>query len=464
LATAWNQNVNRPSPASLTARLVISAGLWTLVSLLAGGIVLVLLFQASIERSFDARLQVLLENLIVVTDYDAENGISITGPLAEPRFDQPYAGWYWQITPRDGEPLFSRSLWDWQLSPDLSQSASQPIQYNSAGPDDQPVRVTERDIMFPDALDPVRFSIAAVTTENQNEVSNFIFALIWALGALGVGLVGAVIIQVRFGLRPLRHLQLALGRVRSGDDERLEGAYPQEIAPVVGELNALIDHNSEVVERARTHVGNLAHALKTPLSVLVNETADPDGDQSDLARSVDHQVGVMRRYVDHYLTRARTAAVGTTIGSRAPVGVAVEGLRSTLEHIHEERDIQIKVEGGTLLTFRGERQDLEEMLGNLMDNACKWAASRVHVGISKKDGQVHFVIDDDGPGLTAEEQIKVFARGQRLDEAVPGSGLGLHITRDIARLYGGEVSLENSDQGGLRAILSLPASADVVPL
>jgi len=456
--------VNRRKPASLTARLVISAGLWTLVSLLAGGVVLVLLFQASIERSFDARLQVLLENLIVVTDYDPETGVSITGPLAEPRFDQPYAGWYWQITPREGQPLFSRSLWDWQLEPNLGQSASQPIQYNSMGPDDQPVRVTERDIMFPDATEPVRFSVAAVTTENQNEISNFIFAIMWALGALGVGLVGAVIIQVRFGLRPLRHLQEALGRVRSGDDERLEGAYPQEIAPVVGELNALIDHNSEVVARARTHVGNLAHALKTPLSVLVNETSASDSERSELAASVEHQVGVMRRYVDHYLTRARTAAVGGSIGSRAPVGVAVEGLRSTLEHIHEDRGIKITVEGGTLLTFRGERQDLEEMLGNLMDNACKWAASQVHVGITKDDGKVIFFIEDDGPGLTAAEQVKVFARGQRLDEAVPGSGLGLHITRDIARLYGGEVSLTNAELGGLRAILSLPASADVVPL
>ena len=459
--------MNRPS-ISLTARLVISAGLWTVFALFAGGVVLVVLFQASIERSFDARLEVLLENLIVVTDYDPEQGVILSGPLAEPRFDQPYAGWYWQISPRDGQPLISRSLWDWQLEPDLQRSAAQPIKYDAQGPDDQQVRVVERDIMFPDAPSATRFSIAAVTTENREEVSNFIFALSWALGALGVGLVGAVIVQVRFGLRPLRRLQQALGRVRSGDAERLEGRYPQEISPVVGELNALIDHNSEVVERARTHVGNLAHALKTPLSVLVNETdaAKRNTEESDhmLADSVDRQVDVMRKYVDHYLTRARAAATGTAIGSRAPVGLAVEGLRSTLEHIHQDRHIKIDVDGGVLLTFRGERQDLEEMLGNLMDNACKWAKGQVRVSISKADGQLHFVIEDDGPGLTEEEQEKVFNRGQRLDEAVPGSGLGLHITRDIARLYGGEVSLGRAKLGGLAATLVLPASADIVPV
>ena len=456
--------MNRPNATSLTARLVISAGLWTLFALMAGGVVLVFLFQASIERSFDARLEVLLENLIVVSEYDKTQGVFITGPLAEPRFEQPYAGWYWQITPRDGQPLISRSLWDGQLTPNLDVSAAQPSQYDAMGPDDQQVRVAERDIMFPDAPTPIRFSVAAVTTENRKEVSNFIFALMWALGALGVGLVGAVIVQVRFGLRPLRHLQQALGRVRSGDAARLEGAYPQEIAPVVSELNALIDHNSEVVERARTHVGNLAHALKTPLSVLVNETNSSAEGEDPLADSVNRQVGVMRRYVDHYLTRARTAAAGSTIGSRAVIAVALEGLRATLEHIHQERNIGITVDCKAILTFRGERQDLDEMLGNLMDNACKWARSQVKVSVRKEGGNVIFSIEDDGPGLTDEEKIKVFARGQRLDEAVPGSGLGLHITRDIARLYGGEVTLSNADIGGLDAILTLPAAADLVPV
>ena len=434
------------------------------MSLVAGGVVLVLLFQASIERSFDARLDVLLENLVVVTDYDAEKGVVLSGPLAEPRFEQPYAGWYWQITPVEGQPLISRSLWDWQLTPDLNEPAPQPRYYDAIGPDEEEIRVAERDIMFPDAEAPIRFSVAAVTTENKEEVSNFVFAIMWALGVLGVGLVGAVIVQVRFGLRPLRYLERALGRVRSGDADRLEGAYPSEIDPVVGELNALLDHNTEVVARARTHVGNLAHALKTPLSVLANETDTRKAEDESLAGAVNKQVGVMRRYVDHYLVRARTAATGGTIGSRAPVGLALEGLRSTLEHIHEEKGVRIEVTGGNLYTFRGERQDLEEMLGNLMDNACKWAQQSVAVSVAKEDGKLVFTIEDDGPGLSEQERAEVFARGKRLDEAVPGSGLGLHITQDIAGLYGGNVSLGEASLGGLSATLVLPASADIVPV
>lgn len=456
--------LSQPKTTSLTARLVISAGLWTLVSLLAGGIVLVLLFQASIERSFDARLEVLLENLIVVSNYDAEEGVSIIGPLAEPRFDQPYAGWYWQITPREGEAMISRSLWDWQLEPNLSVAASQPIRYDAMGPDEQEIRVAERDIMFPGVQEPVRFSVAAETTENREEVNSFIFALMWALGILGLGLVGATIIQVRFGLRPLHHLENALTKVRSGDFDRLEGAYPREISPVVGELNELLDHNQEVVERARTHVGNLAHALKTPLSVLVNETKDDAKNKGELASSVDRQVGEMRKYVDHYLTRARASASGGNIASRTGVGVAVEGLRTTLEKIHEERQIKITVSGAAYYTFRGERQDLEEMLGNLMDNACKWAKSDVTVEITKENGMVIFAVGDNGPGLSEEEREEAFNRGKRLDEAVPGTGLGLHITRDIARLYGGEVELGRAEAGGLLATFCLPASADIVPI
>ncbi len=449
---------------SLTARLVISAGIWTLVALLAVGIVLFVLFQASVERSFDARLGVVLENLIVASEYDPERGVVVLGPLAEPRFDQPYAGWYWQISIPDKPPVISRSMWDFELPTDLGQPVPQPRHYDTTGPDDQAVRVVERDILFPTAAAPVRFAVAAVTIENRQEANTFLQAMIGALGALGIGLVAAVIVQVRFGLRPLRHLQEALGRVRSGDAERLEGAYPQEIAPVVGELNALIDHNTEVVARARTHVGNLAHALKTPLSVLVNETDDPgDGEEivaADLAASVRRQVDVMRRYVDHYLVRARTAATGGVVGSRTEVAESVDGLRKTLEHIHSERHISIAIEGGEHLTFRGERQDLEEMLGNLMDNACKWAAREVRVGISRDGADLVFTIDDDGPGLDVDEREAAFARGQRLDEAVPGTGLGLHITRDIAALYGGSVRLDVAPLGGLRAILQLPAGPD----
>jgi len=444
-------------PNSLTLRLILAAGLWTAFALVLVGFALSFLFRQTVERSFDARLNVLLESLIVSAEYDRKQGVYLSGPLAEPRFEQPYSGWYWQITPRKGTVMISRSLWDRELRQDLSVPAPQPHQYYAVGPDDQEIRVIERDIIFPDAEASVRFAVAAVTTENKQQVTRFVRVIAITLGLMGLGLLGAVVVQVRYGLRPLRGLQRELERVRSGSADQLEGRYPDEIAPVVSELNQLIEHNAEVLARARTHVGNLAHALKTPLSVLMNESA---ADQSTLGVSIKRQLDVMRRLVDHYLVRARTAAAGQVIGTRTPVSVAVGSLKSTLEKIYASRDISIVVDGGERLSFRGERQDFDEMLGNLMDNACKWAKSVVHVTITRQDGQLVLHVEDDGPGIGDEQREAVFGRGQRLDEATPGSGLGLSIVRDISGLYGGGITLGRSELGGLQAVLTLPAAGD----
>lgn len=444
-------------PSSLTLRLILGAGLWTLFALIVVGVVLSFLFRQTVERSFDARLNVLLESLIVSAEYDRKQGVYLSGSLPDPRFEQPYSGWYWQITPRTGPVMISRSLWDRELAQDLSQPAPQPRQYYAIGPDDEQIRVIERDIIFPDADASVRFAVAAVTTENKQQVARFVGAIVIALGLMGLGLLGAVIIQVRYGLRPLRSLRRELERVRSGTVDQLEGRYPAEIAPVVGELNQLIEHNAEVLARARTHVGNLAHALKTPLSVLVNET---DADSSVLSVTIRRQLEVMRRLVDHYLIRARTAAAGQVIGTRTPVAPAMHSLKSTLEKIYASRDLSIVVDGGEKLSFRGERQDFDEMLGNLMDNACKWAKSVVHVTSERRDNQLVFLVEDDGPGIGDAQREAVFSRGQRLDEATPGSGLGLSIVRDISGLYGGGIELDRSELGGLKAVLTLPAAAD----
>ena len=444
-------------PSSLTLRLILGAGLWTLFALIIVGVVLSFLFRQTVERSFDARLNVLLESLIVSAEYDRKQGVYLSGALAEPRFEQPYSGWYWQITPHKGAVMISRSLWDRELAQDLSQPAPQPRQYYAIGPDDQEIRVIERDIIFPDAEASVRFAVAAVTTENKQQVARFVRVIVIALGLMGVGLIGAVIVQVRYGLRPLRSLQRELERVRSGMVDQLGGRYPAEIAPVVSELNKLIEHNAEVLARARTHVGNLAHALKTPLSVLMNDSAT---DPSPLGISIRRQLEVMRRLVDHYLVRARTAAAGEVIGTRTPVAPAVNSLKTTLEKIYAAREISIVVTGGERLSFRGERQDFDEMLGNLMDNACKWARSVVHVTIERQDANLVLLVEDDGPGISDEQREAVFSRGERLDEATPGSGLGLSIVRDISGLYGGGIALDRSELNGLKAVLTLPAAAD----
>jgi signal transduction histidine kinase len=270
-----------------------------------------------------------------------------------------------------------------------------------------------------------------------------------------VGLIIAIFLQVRIGLLPLRRVRESLARIRDGKARRLEGKFPAEIAPLAGELNSLIQHSEEVVGRARTHVANLAHFLKTPLTVLSGEA---EGQPGPLADTVKRQVDSMRRQVDHYLARGRAAGALDVLGNRTKVKSVLDDLARVLEQIHERRGIEIDVECPQTLFFRGERQDLEEMAGNLIDNACKWAKSHVSVRAAGDGGaQWQLTIEDDGPGLAPEDRARVLARGERLDESVPGSGLGLSIVEDIAKLYGGSLELGTAAAGGLAARLSLPA-------
>jgi signal transduction histidine kinase len=259
---------------------------------------------------------------------------------------------------------------------------------------------------------------------------------------------------VRLGLRPLRRIGDALSEIRSGRTERLVGDFPQEVMPLADELNQLLEHNAEVVRRARTHVGNLAHALKTPVAVLSNE-ADAAGD-NPLAEIVRRQGGVMRRLVDHHMARARAAASVNVLGVRTELRPAIEALCRTLERIHAERHISVDYECAEGLAFRGERHDFEDLLGNLVDNGCKWARRQVFVKAENREGWIVITVDDDGPGLPADKRAEVFQRGIRLDEATPGTGLGLSIVSDVAALYGGSVELDDSPLGGLRAVLTLP--------
>lgn len=443
---------------SLAFRLVAGAGLWIAAALAAGGFALSSIFEDLAERSFDARLEVYLESLIAVSRTGNAGRLELARGLGEPRFTRPYSGWYWQISGAQGPVLRSRSLWDMTLDsmkgdaqPDKAGSA-QP--YVSEGPDGRQLRIAERVVTLPSYPHRLDYMVAAEPSEVMLEVRRFNVVLIWALASLGGGLVLAVLIQVHFGLIPLRRMRAALAAIRAGQNERLEGNFPAEVQPLAEEVNELLDHNAEIVERARTHVGNLAHALKTPLAVLGNEAVRGSG---PLAESVARQTAVMRRQVGHYLTRARTAATGRVLGVRTLVFPVLEDLKRTLERIHIERRIAISLGGDVEAAFRGERQDLEEMLGNLMDNGCKWARTRLAVAVARRGERLAIEIEDDGPGLSPEERQQLFQRGKRLDEAVPGSGLGLAIVRDIAELYGGSVELDKASLGGLRVALTLPA-------
>jgi len=441
---------------SLALRLILAAACWIAAALLIGGILLSAIFRDYVERSFDSRLVVLLESLVAVTTLDDQGHPQLTRGLGEPRFDQPYSGWYWEIA-AEGRPLLrSRSLWDQTLPMSGEPTTSEAVTSKAQGPEGEPLHLVEREFSLPGADHRFRYGVAGDSTEIDEEVQRFDTTLTWSLGVLGLGLVAALLLQVRFGLQPLRRIRQAIVAVRTGRAQRLEGEFPVEISPLSDELNILLEHNAAVLERARTQVSNLAHALKTPLSVLTNEAALGAG---PLAETVKRQTTAMRRHVDHYLTRARAAAATRVLGVRADLASVVEDLRRTLERIYAEREIRVEADVPQGLGFRGERQDLEEMLGNLVDNACKWARSRVVIAARAEGESIVCTVDDDGPGLPEDQRAAVFDRGTRLDESVPGYGLGLAIVRDIAELYGGSISLEVSPLAGLRAVLTLPAAA-----
>jgi len=260
------------------------------------------------------------------------------------------------------------------------------------------------------------------------------------------------------GLAPHARLQRELAAVREGRSLRMAGSYPAEVKPLVHEFNIVLEQNAEIVERARTQAGNLAHALKTPLAVLANAArAEPDG---ELARLVREQVEIARRQVDYQLKRARSAAATRVPGVRTAVLPVVEGLVRAMQRIHADRHLELAVapiDAG--LMFRGEEQDLQEMLGNLLDNACKWAGRRVEVGANCEGERLIVTIDDDGKGIAPERRQEIARRGARADEQVEGYGFGLAIVDELAGLYGGEVRLDDSPLGGTRALLALPAAA-----
>lgn len=454
--------------SSLATRLFLSATAWLVVILAITGIVLSSVYKDASERAFDRRLNLYLRTLIAEVATPDDPPDRQFQSLGEPLFELPLSGWYWQITRTDTdkpEVRASRSLWDKKL-PKLED---QSIELTAAGirigyvegPENQDLRIVERPV---DLGSDGKFLVAVAgdASEIFDETRSFDYYLGGTFTALGIVLLLTTLFQVRYGLAPLKRISEAIADIRSGRAERLEGEFPVEIAPLARETNALIDANREIVERARTHVGNLAHALKTPLSVIVNEASAHRADP--FATKVMEQADVMRDQVSHHLERARIAARVTIVGTVTEVAPAIEALRRIMEKIHRDRGIVVEARTDADARFRGERQDLEEMAGNLVDNACKWASSRVSIEVTvvppEKVGampMLRITVDDDGRGLSAAERAQVSRRGQRLDESKPGSGLGLSIVSDLAALYGGNLTLSDAPIGGLRAELKLPA-------
>jgi signal transduction histidine kinase len=449
---------------SLVRRLVILAAISNMAALVVSALVLSLLFQQAALRRFDQTLSELIDNLTRDTTVD-EGGEVVAPALTDVRALGVFSGRYWQIAEptADGKLhvlVRSRSLWDSELKgPDdlvakLAAEPGKPVTYSTRDPLNQPLRAMATRRQLVNRAAPVIFMAAEDRRPVDRDVRGFITAAAVTFVLLGLGMVAAVVIQVRIGLDPVFALRREVASVRRGKSERVESAYPSELSPLADELNALMAHNQEVVERQRMHVGNLAHALKTPLSVMLTEARQTRGPLSEV---VEHQAEAMRQQVDHHLRRARAAARTQGSGERTAVAEVLDELSRTLERIFQDKGVEIDWDAADDLYFLGERQDLLELAGNAVENAGKWCKSRIRIRTALLGpNRFTLTIEDDGPGLTADQREEVVRRGARLDENAPGSGLGLSIVDELARAYGGSLTLGEAKLGGLLVELHLP--------
>jgi signal transduction histidine kinase len=466
---------------SLAARLLTIA-IVSVIGLVVAGFIAHTQFNRQLLRLLiDPEIATVANNLVGNAGPGLSGEIALQDLPYDPRYLQPLSGRYFQIAKiqEDGQldvQVISPSLFDVEIPIDpkvrarlLSAGVSAgPHFLDIAGPDGEMLRVVVQVTEIPNLHGRYLFLVGIAPRALLAPAANLVgvaFAVFVGFCALMVAAV--TVLQVRIGLEPLRQLRRDIADVRRGQAERLEGDYPAELQPLSRELNALLDHNREVVERARRHVGNLAHALKTPIAVLKNAAAGDNKAEGDvLKQSIEEMEG----FVERQLRRARVAAraearagaQATTIGYRTPVLQNLEDLVFMMEQKYDhQKAIDISIEAEADVTFRGEREDLLEMSANLVDNACKYGKSQVIVRLLPpfdSNGLFEIVVEDDGPGLSEEELDRVMARGARLDEAAPGQGLGLSILNETVELYAGELLFERGQLGGLKARLRLPAT------
>jgi signal transduction histidine kinase len=454
------RNVNGDAPArrttgSLTRRMIGIAALWIFLLLFGGGIALDRVLQSAITRNFDAQLEYVLTAMIASAELGPDGEVRFNRQLGDQRFLEPYSGLYWQVTSDGTDPFRSRSLWDRAL-PVLHQTpdAADHI-YDTNAFKNEPLRVMERDARLPGSNTLWRFQVAQSRQALNEQIKALRQTLIRSFALLGIGLILMAALQATFGLWPLRKVRRELGAVRSGTQARVDERLPVEIAPMVEELNQLLDHNERQAEEARRHAGNLAHALKTPLTVIMNEAT---AQSPDLAATVIAQATTMRRQVDHHLARARAVGRRGSGQSRSEVWPSLTAVERAVCRMH--RHVTLDLTGDRSAVARVERQDLDEMLGNLIENAAKYGQGRIFVTVSRDEGFISILVEDDGRGIPEAQRANVLERGARLDTGKPGTGLGLAIVRDVSEIYGGSIVLgESEDLGGLCARLRLPAAA-----
>lgn len=449
----------------LAVRVVGLSTLWATAAFLVIGGLISNLYESTAQSGFERVVRAQLFNLINTVNVDETGELAGSPNLGDLSYAQPLSGWYWEVIPA-GEGtrgrLASFSLGPGQIESPTVEAVPFDLQYRrdyrAAGLDGETVYVEEAEVVLDSDNRAARFRVMGNASLVEADVARFNGRLTVYLGLFGLGSILINALAILYGLRPLRRVRAALGEVRAGRTERLTGYFPAEIRPLAAEMNALIDNNRRIVERARTQVGNLAHSLKTPIAVLTNEARAIGGERG---RLVSEESERMRVQVQHYLDRARVAALSEGAIMRVPVRPSLERVTKVIRRLAPETSVELDIAGEEDVVFAGEREDFEEMIGNLLENAAKFGKRRIAVRVSVRDEQRFEVsVEDDGPGLTDAQMEEATKRGRRLDEQKPGSGLGLSIVTDTVLQYRGEFDLSRSQMGGLRAVMVLPRALD----
>ena len=437
---------------SLTLRISFLSIFWIAMALLFTALLLRYLYRDHISSHFDAHVFTHVEELVGAVKIGPDGKISLTRQPTDPQFHRLNSGWYWEVRYGGKSVEKSVSLGDFQLDLENLDIHENNEVTSIYGPSQQKLRAHMLEANYQDLPQPLLLVVTSPEMQISDDVQHYSAHILISFLVLGIGLSLAVVFQVRVALQPLRAIKAAIADVQAGRIKRLPQEFPSEVQPLVDELNHLLDHDERLVKRARTQLGDLAHAVKNPLTIIRNEARHMPNEKGQLILDQSH---IMSSNIDHYLSLARTFGKNP-LGLRTAVKPVIEDLCYVVEHVYADRGIKISLSGLEDCWFRGESQDLEEMAGNLLDNACKWARSRVEVRGEMDSESLVLVIEDDGPGVPAAKLGAVLKRGRRLDDTTPGSGQGLGIVKDVTDLYGGKLTLSKSELGGLKATLELP--------
>ena len=440
---------------SLAFRIITFSGAWILITLVITASLLVYFYLEHSVQHYDEHVSMHLEELLEASEFSPDGTFQLAFSPSDPRYHDLGSGWYWEVKQSGTTLMRSESLGEKGLDMGSMRPTTDLVVHEVLGPFEEPLRVHVLMVELGAGIEPLVLLASAPMTGIEDDVLNYSNHVISSFLVLGVGLLLAVMLQVRMALQPLKAISTGISDIREGKASKLRENHLADVQPLVDELNNLLEHNAVLLKRARNRLGDLAHSVKNPLTVIKNEARNMEPEQKEL---IIQQTGEISRNVDHYLKRARTFGTEKVLGSRYEVRTAVEDMVYAMQRLYQDRELEYDFSRLGDCWFRGEGQDLEEMLGNLMDNASKWAKNKVIIHGRCGHDQIVLIVEDDGPGIPEEEIEEVMNRGHRLDESKPGHGQGLAIVKDIAELYGGALNLGNSDRGGLQAELVLPAA------